>query len=67
MSTDIIVLVHSIHPPVTLLLRDDLSGVLGDDLMRLERPVAPDAISTVRRLDHLHTDVEFPTSLASPS
>lgn len=61
----LIVLVHRPHAPLTLKLCDDLSGVLYDDLVRLECPVASNTVSAIGGLDHLHANVVLATGLRS--
>ena len=60
----LVVLVPRVHPVLAFLLRDDLAGVLDDDLVGRKGPVAPDAVAAVGRLDHLDADVVFPARLA---
>lgn len=55
----LVVLVYLGHTALALLLRDDLSGVLHDDLMRLKAAVASHTVASISRLDHLHTDAVF--------
>jgi hypothetical protein len=44
-------------------LRENLSGVLNDDLIGLEGAVAADAVATVLGLDDLNSNVVFASSL----
>lgn len=61
----LVVLIHFIHPPLTLLLGDNLSGVFHDDLVGAEAAIAPDAVAPIARFYHLNTNAE-PSTLLSP-
>jgi hypothetical protein len=52
-ATNLIVLVFVVHASLALFLRDDLTRVFHNDLIRVEVAIAANAIATVRGLDNL--------------
>lgn len=65
MITYLVVLVPLPHPVVTLVLRDNLPGVLYDDLMGFEGPIAANPIPTISSLDDLDAKVIFSARLVT--
>jgi hypothetical protein len=61
----LVVLIHLIHPPLTLFLGDDLSSVFHDDLVGAEATIAPDAVAPIARFYDLNTNAEPATLLGS--
>lgn len=53
----LIVLVLDFHPSIALLLRDDLTCILNNDLMWIKTSHGTDAITTILRLNNLNTIV----------
>jgi hypothetical protein len=62
-STYVIVLIHCSHPFLALKLCENLSGILHNNLIRLEGAVAANAVATVLGLDDLDSDVILASSL----
>ena len=57
--TDLCVLVAGVHSIVALLLGDDFTRVLNDDLVGFKGTVGSYAIASVIRLRHFDTDIVF--------
>ncbi len=66
-GTNIVLLVDGVHPLIALLLRDNLPGIFGDDLVRLEGAVASDAIPAVGSLDDFDPDIILAAGFPSAS
>lgn len=61
--TNLVAFINCSHPPLTLRLSDNLSGVFDDDLVGFKCTVAANTISTIRCFDNLNTNIIFPSDL----
>lgn len=59
----LIVLVLLVHAAIAFLLRDNLTRILHDDLIRFKTAVRANTIASVLGLDDFHTNSEFAASL----
>src|SRR4051812_17735866 len=60
--THIIVFIVFIHTSITLILRNDLTSVLDNDLMGLKGAIASDAITSICSLYHFDSNSVLATS-----
>lgn len=59
------ILITPVHTVVTLLLSDDLAGILNNDLLRIESAVCADTVAAVESFAYLNPDAILTTSFCS--
>ena len=55
----LIILVPVLHPIITLILRDNLTRILHNNLMWFEGPIAANAVTSICSLDDLDANIVF--------